>query len=138
MNFSKSFEKYLWRIPFLVKLWASTLKMHKNLNFFTGIFRNCFWSRKKVILTDNFWYIFRITSIFNKVFYFVQVNILFACQLSKIYLRSEWKVGFYLARNIWFFFFQNWRSSGFCAFAGLRPITLLKMEFATGIFQSFC
>ena len=43
---------------------------------------------KLAFLFYNFWYIFSIAFISNKVFYFSQVSMAIACYLSKIYLQS--------------------------------------------------
>ena len=55
-----------------------------------------------------FWYIFRKTFNFNKVFSFSKANVFIAWHLSKIYLRSQRKAWFYLAQNF-IFRFKNIR-----------------------------
>ena len=56
-----------------------------------------------------FLYIFGIIFTSNKVFYFPQINLFFACSLVKIYHQSERKLRFYLAQNFRFFYFKNVR-----------------------------
>ena len=45
----------------------------------------------------------------NKVFYFSQINVFIAFRLSKIYLQSERKAWFCLAKNFRFFILKNIR-----------------------------
>ena len=79
-------------------------------------------------LSFIFRYIFRITFISNKVFYFSQVNVFIVCHLSRIYLQSEKMGGLIWPKTFDFLFHKH---SVFCSEKKRCSLKIAVPEFSS-------